>query len=263
MGDVAHDSPETDDPVPGIFQQCEGLPERQPFAVLSDDLVVHIPAGDARQVGLMVPLIQHFSRLQVRVLPVVHAQQLFFRVAPHSLQGVVEKRKVAGQVRLVISFADALQDRPVFFLASAQRFLVLPVMIAHCFFFQSPLHGHAQPRQIALHDVVGRSAVDAVQRRFFADGAGNDDERNIEAGFLQQVYGFQTAESRHVVVAQNDVPRGAFQGPAHVPGRLRPLDPGLITVFFQRAGQKQRVVFRIFNQKHVQRFWHFESPRVK
>jgi len=51
--------------------------------------------------------------------------------------------------------------------------------------------------------------VDAVQRRFLADGAGNDDQGNIEVRFLQQVYGFKTAEVRQVVVAQM-ISHGAF-----------------------------------------------------
>ena len=50
---------------------------------------------------------------------------------------------------------------------------------------------------------------------FLADGAGNDDERNVKAAFLVDSQSRGCIEPRHLVVTENQVPRPIGQGLPH------------------------------------------------
>src|SRR5258708_37343538 len=71
---------------------------------------------------------------------------------------------------------------------------------------QLALHGRNQALQIRLHDVILSSDLHRGYRGIFANGAGNENERNF---FISCSYNFQRlvpAEMRYGVVRNDNVP---------------------------------------------------------
>ncbi len=131
FGDVTHESSEADHLTAGIFHQGKRLLAVHSDLIFTDNLIVHQSAGFAGLEYPFMSFIQFPGRFLVGILPAVHAHQFLFGVTPYPAQGSIEKSKAAGQIRLVVSVDNVIQNRPVFFLAPAQRLFVLLLPFAH------------------------------------------------------------------------------------------------------------------------------------
>src|ERR1700737_5130672 len=72
-------------------------------------------------------------------------------------------------------------------------------------FAQRALHQGPQPRQPRLQNVVGRPDFERFDRYFFAERAGNKDERQIGAFTLRKLQCGKTVERRKLVIRENQV----------------------------------------------------------
>jgi hypothetical protein len=94
-----------------------------------------------------------------------------------------------------------------------------------------------------------------------ADGARDDDKRQVEAGFLRQRKRCFGAEMGHRPVGDDDVPR-LFQCSAHRFGRLHPLERGIEPAAAKLAQQQLGVVFPILDDQHPERPFHGNLPKA-
>ena len=78
-------------------------------------------------------------------------------------------------------------------------------------FLHGPADGGRQPIRLLLEQIIGRAGLQAFNRRLFADGAGNEDERNIRIFFPHHGQRIQAGERRQVIVRNNGVKRTGIQ----------------------------------------------------
>ncbi len=78
-------------------------------------------------------------------------------------------------------------------------------------FLHGPADGGWQPIRILLEQIIGHAGLQALYRRLFADGAGNENERNMRIFFPHHGQRFQAGERRQVIVRNNGVKRPGIQ----------------------------------------------------
>jgi hypothetical protein len=99
-------------------------------------------------------------------------------------------------------------------------------------------------------------------RGVLADAAGDDDEGEVEAGFMEEAEGGGGAELGEVVVREDEVPGFGLERLDHLGLGFDPFMDGGIATFAQQVEEKLRIPFRIFDQEHSQRYFHSGSdPR--
>ena len=89
--------------------------------------------------------------------------------------------------------------------------------------------------------------------QFFPDGAGDDDERQIELLFLQQADGKGDIEIGHHVVAEDKVPLFPVPGFLHRGGVANPFVMDVVTAGFKVADHKPGILLRVFHEQHPKR----------
>src|SRR3546814_1313994 len=100
-------------------------------------------------------------------------------------------------------------------------FIRLAMCMAHFRFTQLPIGGRNQPFEIALEDIVMRACLHGSHRPILADGAGDDDKRNIHIHAMHQRQRIEGAESRHAEIRVDDVPGFAAEFGLHVFRRFK------------------------------------------
>ena len=78
-------------------------------------------------------------------------------------------------------------------------------------FLHGPADGGRQPIRLLLEQIIGRAGPQAFNRRLFADGAGNENERNMRIFFPHHGQRIQAGERRQVIVRNNNVKRTGIQ----------------------------------------------------
>ena len=119
---------------------------------------------------------------------------------------------------------------------------------------QLPVHRRDQPGHVPLHQVVLRAGLHGGHGGLFADGAGNDQERNIGIGGPDHFQRRRGAELRHVVVGENNLPRPVFQRFPQILGIVHAPGFGGIAAGFQLLQQQERIEFRVLDDESFQRF---------
>ena len=124
------------------------------------------------------------------------------------LQAIVEQRAIGqvGQRIVVGEIGDALVGEVAL---AADRGLA-----------QLALDRRRQPREVALHDVVVRAGPHRGHGGVFADGARDEDERQIGMLLADDRQRLRAAEARHGVVGDHEVPLGFAELAAQVLGRI-------------------------------------------
>ncbi len=112
---------------------------------------------------------------------------------------------------------------------------------------QLALDDRDETLEVALQHVVARPGPHGGDRDLLADRAGDEDERYVEAALPQERKRCRTAELRHGVIADHDVPLLAVESGAHCGGRLHSLDERLEAAARELADDQQRVVLGILD----------------
>src|SRR6202045_5363096 len=122
---------------------------------------------------------------------------------PISLIGPVDSpaRRVPAEAAGV---AQSLRLRQIH-LTPAKRLLGLLAFGAFPGFAQRALHGGHEPRQSRLHDVIRSPDFERLDRHFFAERAGNEDEGQIGAGLDRERQCGKAVEGRKLVIRENEV----------------------------------------------------------
>src|SRR6202166_2233788 len=103
--------------------------------------------------------------------------------------------------------AHALRPRQIR-LTAAKRLLGLLAFGAFSGFAERALHGGHEPRQSRLHNIMRGPDFDRLDRHFFAERPGNEDEEQIGAGSERKLQCGKTVERRKLVIRENEVDCG-------------------------------------------------------
>ena len=123
---------------------------------------------------------------------------------------------------------------------------------SHFRFAELALDRRRQTRQVALHDVVVRAVFHGGDGHVLADGAGHEDERQIEPGLSDDGERGGAGERRHREVGDRHVPRALGERRAQRLGREHPLRRDVVTGATQGAGDEHGVVRRILDQEKIE-----------
>ncbi len=127
-----------------------------------------------------------------------------------------------------------------------------PVLGAQAAVAQLALHRGGQPLEVLLDQIVGGAGAHRLHRGLFADGAGDDDEGNIELGLLHQLQRSTRAEARHAVIREDQVPAAPRQSRRKCLGGVDALELRIGKGPLQLGGHQQEVVFRILGDQDMQ-----------
>ena len=137
-------------------------------------------------------------------------------------------------------------------LTRLQRRLGGPFLVPQLFGRQRVLHRLAQPPEPVLEEIIRRAQPDRRDGLLVANAAGNNEQRNIHAPFLQQLQRREAAEPGQVVVAQDDF-GGRIQLRAKGLRRLHPFPDRLEARLAQFVLDQPGVAQLIFDQQHAER----------
>ena len=121
---------------------------------------------------------------------------------------------------------------------------------------QLALHRGNQPSQVAFHDVVPRAVLHRGHRDFLADGAGHDDEGQVESFLIQQLQRGQGIELRHGEIGHDQVPGLLVESGAHGGGSIDPFKRRLISSAPQLMQQQLRVLFGVLDDQDAEGLAH-------
>ena len=102
-----------------------------------------------------------------------------------------------------------------------------------------------------FQDVIVGAGAHRLDRRFFADRARDDDERNIGVVRAQQVQRIHRAEALHRVVAQDHVPRAFFDGRQELGASLGHPGLDLKAMPGQLEADQLDIVSRVLDKEHT------------
>ena len=146
-------------------------------------------------------------------------------------------------------------EQAITLFAFAQGVFSAPAGGANDRLAQLALHRRGQAREIALHQIIVRAGLHRRHRDVFANSSGNDNERQVESAVLGDLERRRRAETRHVVIRENDVPCFVRQCGAQRFGRFHPLKRRLIAGLLERADQNAGIKLRVFDDQHPQRYF--------
>ena len=181
------------------------------------------------------------------------AERVFASVAEDGLRGEVPRahdaRAVEQDHRVV---AQRVHHAGVERIGIAQLRFHRFARLAQAHFFECAVDRHRQARQAVLDHVVGRTALQHVDRVVFADDARDEDEREVRVLPAHQVERLAARIARQLVVGEDHVVAVAVKRGHEV--RLV-VDPGHAHVrvgAFQPLLQDLGVEGRVFQQQHAQ-----------
>src|ERR1700674_2045851 len=152
--------------------------------------------------------------------------------------------------------AQSLRLRQIH-LAPAKRLLGLLAFGAFSRFAQRALHGGHEPRQSRLHDIISSPDLDRLDRHFFAERPGNEDEGQIGAGIERKLQCGEAVEGRKLVIRENEVDSGVLETGDELGARL---NAGYFTdemIGFKELLNELRIMGVILQQKNPKRRCHF------
>lgn len=147
---------------------------------------------------------------------------------------------------------DTLRQLAETLFAQTQIFLRLLMFPTCGGFAHTQLDTGYQSLQLTFHDEIMGAGLHGRYRQIFADGAGYDDEGQVDPVFLQQGQCDRRTETGHGIVGKDDVPSALGQCGRHRLGGLYLGVNGIITAAPQLAQQQFRVVLRIFQQQYAE-----------
>jgi hypothetical protein len=190
------------------------------------------------------------------------AEQHFRRRAQHLGHPAVG----VGGLRLGVDHPDALvrrlDDAAIFQLALAEGFHRSPALAPPFRFAKLAIERRYEPRELALEQEIVRPRLERGDGRLFADRSRHDDEGKIDAAPLQHLECRRSAEARHRVVAENDVPLFFCERLRHLVGRLHLPVRHFVTAPMELAQDEERVVFRVVDDEGADGAVHGAAPRM-
>src|SRR6516162_6777068 len=150
------------------------------------------------------------------------------------------------------SMAQPLRFRQVH-LAPAQRLLSLPALSSFAGFAQRALHRGNKPFQSRLQDIIRSPDFQRFDRYVFTDRAGNKDERQIRTGILRKLQCGKAVERRKLVIRENQIDLGAFQGGQELRTRLQAGYFAIEMIDLKELLNELRVTGVILQQEDAQR----------
>src|ERR1700680_2591998 len=96
-------------------------------------------------------------------------------------------------------------------LTPAKRLLRLLAFGAGSGFAQRAVQGGQEPRQVRLHNIIRGPDFDRLDRYFFAERPGNEDEGQIGAGIERKLQCGKAVEGWKFVIRENDVDSGVLE----------------------------------------------------
>src|SRR6202048_4705335 len=115
--------------------------------------------------------------------------------------------------------AQSLRLRQIH-LTPAKRLLGFPAFGAFSGFAQRALYGGHEPRQSRLHNIIRGPTFDRLDRHFFAERPGNEDEGQIGAGIERKLQCGKAVEGRKFVIRENEVDSGVLKTGDELGARL-------------------------------------------
>src|SRR6202158_1348679 len=115
--------------------------------------------------------------------------------------------------------AQSLRLRQIH-LTPAKRLLGLLAFGAFSGFAQRALHGGHEPRQSRLHNIIRGPDFDRLDRHFFAERPGNEDEGQIGAGIERELQCGKAVEGRKFEIRENEVDSGVLKTGDELGARL-------------------------------------------
>ena len=112
------------------------------------------------------------------------------------------------------------------------------------------LYDQREAEQLVLEHVIIRSRLHHHHRGFFADGARDDDEGNVQAALLQDRQSPKGIELRQIVVRKDYVKGLLSQSCLHPSGGFHHCTVDSVARSFQRSDLKRRVACRILDHQY-------------
>ena len=189
-------------------------------------------------------------RLRIRV-------QAFAAAAPDLFVGWADiQHAFAIHIDEEEHVTDVLRHLTESLFAVNQRRLGSLIGRAHLRFFQFAFQRRRKPSQARLHHVVAGAGLHRGHGGGLADGAGNEDERNIEAGRAENSERIQAGESRHAEIRDDCVPALLRQRALQVRRRLDTLVRRVEPAAMQRPQCQYCVVFGVLDDEDFDRLVH-------
>ena len=120
-------------------------------------------------------------------------------------------------------------------------------------FAQFALDGGHQAIELVLGKIIVGARAHGGDGRLLVDHAGNDDEWEVDAQFLQQMQCCQGTELGHAVIGKHHVPGPIHKSGTHVVGVLDAGAGASIAGFAETVKQEEGVVLRILDDQQPQR----------
>ncbi len=113
-----------------------------------------------------------------------------------------------------------------------------------------------QSGELVLHDVVVSAGLHCRCRGVLPNAAGDEDERKVQFALAQHRQRGRDAETRHVVISHDNVPRLAVQGSGHRRSAVHPLAVQVESGSAEVPDQKGRVFLPVFDDENAERRIH-------
>ena len=123
---------------------------------------------------------------------------------------------------------------------------------SHLRLAQLPLHRGQKPGRRALHHIVVRPGLHRRNGDVLTDASGNNDERDVERGCLQNPQCLRRIEIRHVVIRQDHVPCLRPQRVLHARRGLNPAPLDVVPAAPQGLHHDLRVELGILQHQSPQ-----------
>jgi len=122
------------------------------------------------------------------------------------------------------------------------------------------MDGRQQPRQAALEDIILSAAAHGLDGDVFSDGAGNEDEGNIEIDVANDFEGGDAAESGHGEIGDHAIPYAFAQRGVQAIGGIDALMGHLIAAVVKSAQQQSAILLGVLDNERAQRGGHLGLP---
>src|SRR5918993_494592 len=181
------------------------------------------------------------------------AEQVLELVAEHALDGWTGVKSGAVRTEDRDHVRGVHDQRPEAFLALLQALLCPLALPPGLRFFQPPLHGGAQAREVPLHDVVVSPGLHRLYGGFLPDLPRDDDERRLRPRRTEHRQSLRRLEARHLPVGEDHVPRPSFrERPPHRLRGVHPLVDGLVPPALELAQEQHGVVLGVLHDQDAQ-----------
>ena len=145
-------------------------------------------------------------------------------------------------------------------LAFDQVALRLPVRGAHRRFLELARERRREPLDVLFHHIVAGAGFHRLHGDFLADGAGDEDEGDVQARGLVQPQRFEAGKARYSVIREERVPAAARERRLQRVGAVDALIRGVEAIVAQCPQCKAGVVFGVLDDEDLDRLVHAVVP---